>query len=299
MFNLTNVSTAWSNSRRVRFAITVTCTGVAAVALWYWATISSEVVALTVCAAVVVGLVVAGVERGQQKQLACLLERVELPLGLAPDQEMFQAYRDIANGLIKLAQQTDPVLREIAGLRLASICTEVRTLAQGTVVFPGTETWRTAYEKLLLTVTVKAYLSVAWVKTADYWRDTPGERSLRLNHELVEHGYRIERVVIVNDRLWPTAERLPSPEILSWLNEQSDHGIHITLVRGSDLAGEPDLLRDFGIYGTQAVGEQELDDNCRTERFTLRFDQHSIQLAHDRWERLSLYATKLSDLLDQ
>ena len=103
----------------------------------------------------------------------------------------------------------------------------------------------------------------------------------------------------MNDQLWPALEHLPCPEILSWLKEQSDHGIHLRLVRESDLSGEPDVLSDFGIYGTQAVGEQELDDSCRTLRFNLRFDKHSIQLAHDRWERLFLYTTKLSDLLDQ
>jgi len=276
-----------------------TCGTLAIVALCYSSSLPTLVAVLGAYVGVLAGLLIAGVERNCQKHLANMLQRIEIPLGLAPDHEMFQTYRDFANSLAKLAQRTDPVLREIALLKLTSICAEAQALAQGTVAFSSTETWRTVYEKLLVTVSVKAYLSVAWVKTADYWRDVPGQRSLHLNHELVDRGYRVERVVIVNDQLWPALEQLPCPEILSWLKEQSDHGIYLRLARESDLSGEPDLLSDFGIYGTQAVGEQELDDSCRTLRFNLRFDKHSIQLAHDRWERLFLYTTKLSDLLDQ
>jgi hypothetical protein len=54
------------------------------------------------------------------------------------------------------------------------------------------------------------------------------------------------------------------------------------LVRESELRCEPDLLIDFGIYGNQATGIQELDLDGRTQRFILDFDARSVELAHDR-----------------
>jgi hypothetical protein len=71
------------------------------------------------------------------------------------------------------------------------------------------------------------------------------------------------------------------------------------LVRESEIAAEPDLLVDFGIYDDRATGIQELDDRSRTLRFILSFDRPSMKLARDRWSRLALYATSYSDLLDQ
>ena len=73
----------------------------------------------------------------------------------------------------------------------------------------------------------------------------------------------------------------------------------MVLVRESDIASEPDLLADFGIYGERATGEQELDDQSRTIRFILHFDPQSVRLARDRWDRLQLYTTSFADLLDQ
>ena len=81
--------------------------------------------------------------------------------------------------------------------------------------------------------------------------------------------------------------------------QQHDHGIWVLLVRESDIASEPDLLADFGIYGERATGVQELDDQSRTLRFILYFGPQNVRLARDRWTRLLLYATPFSDLLDQ
>ena len=62
---------------------------------------------------------------------------------------------------------------------------------------------------------------------------------------------------------------------------------------------EQDLLRDFGIYGDRATGEQELDEESRTVRFVLSFDQPSIRLARDGWDSLTLLAFPYGNLLDQ
>ena len=70
------------------------------------------------------------------------------------------------------------------------------------------------------------------------------------------------------------------------------------MVREHELADEPELLCDFGIYGDQAVGFQELDEQSRTIRYVLDFTPQSRKRAHDRWERLALYAKPYSALLD-
>ena len=191
------------------------------------------------------------------------------------------------------------MLRRFALLKLASLSEQVGQMARGTVVFSSTETWRTVYEQLLEGPGLGSYRSVAWVKTRDYWQDRPGRQSMRLNYDLVRRGLRIERIVILRGDLWPEGEALPAPAIRPWLDEQNDRGIWVSLVRESEIAAEPDLLADFGIYGDRAIGIQELDELSRTLRFVLQFDAHSLHLARDRWERLSLYAIPYADLLDQ
>ena len=141
--------------------------------------------------------------------------------------------------------------------------------------------------------------SVAWVKTDDYWQDQPGRHSMDLNFSLVGRGYRIERILIIRDDLWPDLQLLPLPELQPWIAEQHERGIVVSAVRESQLESEPDLIRDFGIYGDQAVGEQQLDERCRTQRFSLRFDRQARQVALERWHRLSLYAIPYADLLDR
>ena len=173
------------------------------------------------------------------------------------------------------------------------------TLAKGQVVFDATETWRAAYQRVLETMRVKAYYSVAWVRTNDYWNDVPGRQSMRFNYELIERVFRIERVHILPDELWPFDEKMPTGGILEWLVEQQGRGIIVSLARESDLANEPDLVSDFAIYGDRAIGLQELDDRAQTVRFILSFDQPSIRHALARWERLALFARSFQNLLDQ
>jgi len=121
---------------------------------------------------------------------------------------------------------------------------------------------------------------------------------MRLNYDLARRGVWVERVIILRGELWSPGELLPAREIRPWIQEQHDHGIHVSLVREVDLQGEPDLLCDFGIYGNRATGIEELDEQSRTVRFVLHFDRPSIQLARDRLERISLYTKRYGDLLE-
>jgi hypothetical protein len=227
------------------------------------------------------------------------VEQLSVPLALAPDHDLYDRYLAICRGLTVLARQEDPILRDIAVLKLASVAGQIESLAGGTVVFAGTEAWRTVYEQILRSPDLREYRSVAWVRTKDYWQDQPGKQSMNENFEAAHRGVLIERLVILRDDLWPRGQLLPSEEILPWIQAQHDHGLYLRLVRESDLASEPDLAADLGIYGRRAVGVQELDERSRTLRFTLTFDAPTVRLAGDRWQRLSLYAASFRSLLDQ
>lgn len=230
-----------------------------------------------------------------ERRMLAAFESLYVSFALA-DRGLLSVYRRMARAIMDIGAQSDPLVCELASLRLTTIADEMEELGRGSVIFSGTETWRAAYQKLLLTLKVKSYLSVAWVRTSDYWDDTPGRQSMQLNFDLADRGFRIERVHILPAHLWPLDEQLPAPAILAWLQEQHVRNIIVSVVREQDLGKEPDLLCDFAIYGDRATGTQELDEQSRTQRFVLSFDQESHRQAMARWERLGLYAMSLADL---
>lgn len=232
-----------------------------------------------------------------ERRVLTALESIYVSFALA-DRGLLSVYRRVARAIMDIGAQSDPLACELASLRLTAIADEMEELGKGSVVFSGTETWRAAYQKLLLTLKVKSYLSVAWVRTSDYWDDTPGRQSMQLNFDLADRGFRIERVHILPALLWPLDERLPVPTILAWLQEQHVRNILVYVVREHDLVKESDLLCDFAIYGDRATGIQALDEQSRTQRFVLSFGHESHRQAMARWERLGLYAISFADLTD-
>ena len=129
--------------------------------------------------------------------------------------------------------------------------------------------------------------------------DTVVRRSIRLNFELQDAGtLSIERTIVIADELWPSNEHLPTESLQRWIDEQHNHGIWLRLLRLSSILNEPDLHADFGIYGTRAVGVQELGFHSKTARFILYFDFDRVREAEARWDRLAVYATSYRDLLD-
>ena len=215
------------------------------------------------------GLLLARMERDEarEKRRDELLERLGVPLALAPEHDLFEQYTALSDALAAVARSTDPVPRDVASLKLASIVEEVLELARGQVIFTGTETWRAVYERVLDRPGVNHYRSAAWVRTSAYWQDAPGRQSMQLNRELAGRGVRIERVLILPPGLWPEGRAAPAAAIRGWIDEQRSSGIAISLIREGDLAAEPDLVCDFGIYGDVAVGAHELDGGSRTVRF--------------------------------
>lgn len=57
--------------------------------------------------------------------------------------------------------------------------------------------------------------------------------------------------------------------------------------------------RHIGIYGSRAVGTQELDAQGRTVRFSLTFDFGQVQRAEERWQRLSVYAESFANYAER
>ena len=224
---------------------------------------------------------------------------LDTPLFLAHDADFFQHYRGLSRSLLRMSQNSDDIYRKTALEHLGQISEGIARLAAGTIVYEGTETWRIAYENLLRSPGLHLYRSVAWVKTPQYWQDEPGLQSMRVNYELHDgRRLNVERITILADEVWPEDEPLPKSPIGEWIHEQHSHGIWTKLVRESALESEPDLIADMGIYGSRAVGTQQLDDRCRTVRFTLTFEFDAVAAAENRWRRLSVYATSYRDLLD-
>jgi hypothetical protein len=213
--------------------------------------------------------------------------------------EIATACHSITESLRRLADQKDCILLEAAVGRIVAIQEEMRSLADGRIVFTATETWRTVYDELLRTPGIDCYRSVAWIRNEDYWQDVPGQHSMQTNYDLLQEGVSIERILILSDFFWPRAATLPAPDIRRWIDEQYKRGISIRLVRESAVDAEMDSLCDIGIYGTRATGALELDSQCRTTRFTFDFSPEGIRLAEERWRHLSVYAISYGDLLDR
>ena len=188
------------------------------------------------------------------------------------------------------------IFSEQAAFRLTAISKELDDLIDGRLTFQSTETWRTVYEAVLSACVTKTYLSVAVVRSEDYWRDQPGQTSLEFNYRLVEHGYFIHRIFLVDEFFWARSVKTPSREVLDWIMAQHDHGVEIGLVRLAELESEPDLVVDMGIYGEQAVGTQQTDLQGRTTRFEICFKPEQVRLAEQRWSQLQLYAVALDEL---
>ena len=225
---------------------------------------------------------------------------LETSLLLAADDVIFERYRRIAELLLKISRQQDPIYRGIALEQIDDLFRRVTTIASGTLVFEGTETWRIIYEQLLRSPGLYLYRSVAWVKNGHYWQDEPSRKSMAVNFELCENEQlAIERVVIIADDLWPSSSNEPNAPVRGWLQQQARHGLAVRVVRQSLLRLEPDLLTDLGIYGNRALGFQEIDEQGQTLRFTLTFDFAKVAEAEARWNRLAVYAKPYSVHMDR
>ena len=269
---------------------------ISTVTIWFW--LEAEVFALLqVSAARACG---DGPNRSINQASPDDLSLLELPFALARDVDTFARYKSMSQSLARISRALDPIYRELALESLDDTNRRIHTLADGLLIFEGTETWRLVYERLLRSPGLYLYRSVAWIQSAAYWQDEPGRKSMAVNFELQSSGHvTIERIAIIADELWPPGEVWPAETLRQWIQEQHTRGIKISFVRASAIVAEPELLADIGIYGSRAVGTQELDEQARTIRFRLLFDFNSVAAAEDRWNRLAVYSESFASYLDR
>jgi hypothetical protein len=264
----------------------------------FWLPVGGVVVLIGLPVCGVLGLSLALGRRLSQP--ATTISTLETPFRLAGDFEMFVRYEQLAASLLTISTQPDGIYRAVALEQLDDLVRRASLVAQGTFVFEGTETWRLIYERLLRSPGLHRYRSVAWLRSPHYWQDEPGRKSLAVNLELVaSQRLTIERIAILDDALWTATETWPVEPVRQWLHEQFARGINVGFVRASQLTHEADLLADSGLYGSRALGVQQLDDRGQTERFTLRFDLQAVIEAEARWDRLAVYAESWANYLDR
>ena len=191
------------------------------------------------------------------------------------------------------------MLADFADYTIAQFVQHLDRISHGILEFDGTESWRAAYKELLNAPQVKSYRSVALIKQPEYWRDDAGEVSLQENLRLIHKGRSIERIAILGDAVWPPEKPLLETEVGRWLKRQADGSIRVFVVRDSALASAPELRVDFGIYGEDAVGIQEVDETARTRKFTFFFEATEKRLAEQRWKRLMAYSRPLEEFIER
>lgn len=276
---------------------TLALTAVAMV-IWAIAPLDALVGFLTLLVCVVIGLQLAIHHTGTR--ISHLPEAVQDMVDLAGDSELASVHSLLACALKRVSRQNDLIFRQLALSRLETVTGDCQCLGNGQIEFRTTESWRVAYEELLRSPGLHLYRSVAHVESAHYWQDGPGQQSTQLNLELHDAGIiGIERIAVVADHLWSEGERFPVEPVHQWLEQQHRYGIRLRLVRESALGNDKDLLCDFGIYGSRAVGIQTTDPAGRTARFVLDFNFKKVQEAEAAWDRLEIYAVPYGDLLDR
>ena len=214
--------------------------------------------------------------------------------------EISHGVRDLrrqGNRLLRCKALSSTVFRKHAELRVREHGERLSQLASGELCFDSTETWRTVYEDVLSACREKRYLSVAVIRSDDYWRDAPGERSLEFNFQLVSHGFYVHRIFVIDDFFWPPTARTPSTILFHWIQSQRIRGIDVSMVRISELEQDPGLIRDMGIYGKDAVGYQKTDFEGRTMEFEIRFQRTAVAEAEEYWQQLLLYAKPFDDVV--
>ncbi len=72
---------------------------------------------------ILAGLVLAFIqqENAREKRIAVALQRLRIPMAVAPHERLFEQYGQIADVFSELVRQSDPVLQKFVQLKLSSI----------------------------------------------------------------------------------------------------------------------------------------------------------------------------------
>jgi len=109
----------------------------------------------------------------------------------------------------------------------------------------------------------------------------------------------MERILIIRDSLWPSNSQKIDPNLKRLIEDHRRYGIKLQLIRESSLMNDQDLIADFGIYGSHAVGYQVTDENHHSTRFSLSFDFDAVAQAEQRWDRLFAYAKPFDEIFER
>ncbi len=272
-----------------------------AIACIFWP-ISIQIAVLGSLLSILSGLVFTVLQQAIriERELNCISQAIGQCFSIAQDSPLLRQYKKIIDGICKSLSIDGQLFRGLLLERLEETGEQASSLSKGIIEFQQTETWRTAYEKVLRSNEVNKYLSISVIRSENYWQHAPGRQSIELNYELQDSkGLAIERIAILSESVWPKGNVFPKKRIFDWLLEQHNHGIWIELVRLDQLKDEKQLVVDSGIYGEIATGIQHLDERSETCRFQLSFAPSDVEYAEDRWERLKLFSVSLRKLLDK
>lgn len=299
-FGRTRIATSF------RFAATVLVASLALGLIQALFGLPVQILALGVYVSILGGLLVSyldiAAKREEDRRIATdqLLEALGIVKKLASHPQLYEQHLRMMDTLRQIAEHDDAVFREAAAIQVATLVAQLQDIRPGVLEFTG-EHWRTVYKAVLLQPGLEYYKSVAHAKSDDYWQDAPGRVSTELNVRLVKLGTQVERIVILRDedkRLWNDTCIPDDSRVGEWMRQQQKNGIRVYYVLESQLSLDRSLIRDFGIYGSSAVGYQFTDDNCKTERFLLHFDTQKLNVAKSDWEQLKLYASPLGDICE-
>ena len=232
------------------------------------------------------------IERFSRESNAALTD-MRLILPLTADSTLRSSYDEFIGALQVVNDSHNALFRTLGRERVASLSHDFRNLSHRRLVYVGTEAWRSAYAEVLRHSALTDYRSVAWVRSDNYWQDQPGLQSLRINCELAARGINVTRIIVHRRREPTECSRWAPSRITAWMKMQLKAGIRLLYIDEQVLLHEKDLLADFGIYGSIAVGILDADDtSSRTLQFRLSFDPMDLEIHREKWERLLLYATE-------
>ena len=140
-FNFLNPIHKWLTYRQPLLPIVAV---ILATMLWFW--LDAEVFALL--QGLLLVFMVTGRSAHSIHETPGNVSLLELPFALARDVDTFARYQSMSQSLARISRALDPIYRELALESLDDTNRRIHTLADGLLIFEGTETWRLVYERL-------------------------------------------------------------------------------------------------------------------------------------------------------
>jgi len=208
----------------------------------------------------------------------------DLVAQVSTDRESLDFVRSSISSYMDSRKRKDPLYQEMFRKKVRELLRQLADASRGCIEYAGGETWRKEWQLLLGHKRGTKYLSVAWVKSPEYWSDPAGQESFAFCRTA---SLDTTRIYVLRD---PCHD---DPEVCRMVLDDYGSKVKVFVVLEDVVkASDEQLLADFGVYGTRAVGYQDLDDRCRTRTFKFYFDEEQCEAARERFNGLKLYATE-------